>query len=70
MNKYALIKSQNIIENTVLWDGISSWTPPENMICINIEGMECGIGLSYDGTVFTAPIQPEPTEPIEPTNPT
>jgi hypothetical protein len=61
MNKYALINNQNVIENVISWDGTTEWTPPENMTCINIEGIDCGIGWTYDGIVFTAP--PEPTQP-------
>ena len=63
MNRYALINNQNIVDNIILWDGSDSWTPPENMTCINVESIECGIGWSYDGTVFTAPPEPEPTQP-------
>jgi hypothetical protein len=63
MNRYALINNQNIVDNIILWDGSDSWTPPENMTCINVESIKCGIGWSYDGTVFTAPPEPEPTQP-------
>ena len=27
MNRYAVINSANIVVNMVLWDGISDWTP-------------------------------------------
>ena len=67
MNKYALINNQNIVDNIVLWDGSDSWQSPEDMICINVKDIECGIGWTYDGNVFTAPLVVEPTEPIEPT---
>jgi hypothetical protein len=67
MYKYALINNQNIVDNIVLWDGGDSWQPPENMTCVNVENIECGIGWSYDGSVFTKPEivvvtpTPEPT---------
>ena len=65
MNKYALINNQNIVDNIVIWDGSDSWQPPQTMTCINVENTECGIGWTYDGSVFTAPVvvevTPEPT---------
>ena len=69
MNKYALINNQNIVDNIVIWDGSDSWQPPQTMICINVENIECGIGWTYDGSVFTAPEVVEVTlEPVlEPT---
>jgi hypothetical protein len=63
MQRYALINSENIVENIVSWDGVSEWTPPENMTCINVESIQCDIGSSYDGTVFTPPARLEPTQP-------
>ena len=64
MNKYALVNNQNIVANIVVWDGNDSWQPPENMTCINVENIECGIGWSYDGVSFIKPIvvvvTPEP----------
>jgi len=59
MQNYALINNQNIVENVVSWDGLSEWTPPENMTCVNIENLECGIGCTYNGSIF---IKPEPVE--------
>jgi hypothetical protein len=56
MYKYALINNQNIVQNVVSWDGSDSWQPPENMTCVNVENIECGIGWSYDGSVFTEPV--------------
>ena len=72
MNKYALINNQNIVDNVVVWDGSDSWQPPQTMTCINVDNIECGVGWTYDGSVFTAPVvvevTPEPTpEPIPPT---
>jgi len=63
MPNFALINNQNIVENVISWDGLSEWNPPENMICVNIENLECGIGCIYDGSIF---IKPKPVE-LEPT---
>lgn len=68
MQRYALINNQNIVENIVSWDGVSSWTPPENMICLNVEGIQCDIGSTYNGSTFITPKRvvvvptPEPTK--------
>lgn len=56
MYKYALINNQNIVQNVVSWDGESNWTPPEDMTCVNVENIECGIGWSYNDSVFTEPV--------------
>jgi len=71
MYKYALINNQNIVDNIILWDGVDSWQPPENMTCINVENIVCSIGWSYDGSVFTKPetavvVTPEPTPEVIP----
>lgn len=55
MQRYALINNQSIVENIVSWDGVSEWTPPENMTCVNVENIFCDIGWTYNGSVFTAP---------------
>jgi len=62
MQYFALINNQNIIENVISWDGVTEWTPPKNMTCINIQNIECGIGWTYDGTQFIPPSDPEPTQ--------
>jgi len=61
--RYALINNQNIIDNIISWDGETEWTPPENMTVINVDGVDCGIGWTYDGTVFTPPAKLELTQP-------
>ena len=69
MQRYALINSENIVENIVSWDGVSGWTPPENMTCFNVEGIQCDIGSTYNGSIFIAPEQivVEPTPAPAPT---
>ena len=55
MYKYALINKQNIVENVISWDGESNWTPPEDMTCLNVENIDCGIGWTFDGSTFSEP---------------
>ena len=57
MLKYAVINTTtNIVENVILWDGVSDWIPPENHIAVNVEGVIVGPKWTSnnDGS-FTAP---------------
>ena len=67
MQRYALINNQNIVENIVSWDGVSRWTPPENMTCLNVEGIQCDIGSTYNGSIFIAPERTVIAPPVSPT---
>jgi hypothetical protein len=55
MNNYAVVNQQtNIIENVILWDGVSSWTSPENTYVILVpEGANVAVGWScIDGVII------------------
>lgn len=63
---YALIKS-GIVENTIIADeGFIAMIASEWDHCVRVDEMDPqpGIGWSYDGSVFTAPVIPE--EPGQP----
>ena len=53
---YAVIDStSNIVINTVVWDGVAQWSPPDG--CIAVQSDLAGIGWIYnpqDGS-FTPP---------------
>lgn len=55
MAVYAVIKN-NVVINTIIWDGNSNWAPPED--CELIETIELGIGYTYDEELkkWVAPI--------------
>jgi len=57
MQRYALINSLNIVENLIIWDGVSEWNPPIDMTCVNVETIDCDIGSIYNGSTF---VKPEP----------
>ena len=61
MNKYLIVKAGKVV-NTVVWDGISEWSPPEGTTAVVApEGV--GIGWTQVGTSWVAP---EPsTTPVE-----
>lgn len=56
MKRYAVISPENTVENIVLWDEVSQWTPPEGHILVNVEEVVCGIGWKHENGVFTNPI--------------
>ena len=67
MKVWTLIKN-NVVENVVLWDGISEWSPPDGYTLIDITDMENGPGpgWTYENDAFIAPVVEEPEEIITP----
>jgi hypothetical protein len=57
--KYAVINSETkIVENVILWDGVTPWTPPDGYYAEPIGDSGAGIDWSHiDGQFF-----PPPTE--------
>lgn len=78
---WALIReSDNIVDNTVMWDGnVETWPPPEGIYWRCIEGVFCSSGFTYDKEndvyidpreVPETPVIPSvPEEPEEPEEP-
>jgi hypothetical protein len=66
MNTYLILKGNEII-NTILWDGVSNWTPPEGTTAV-IAPEGVGIGWTKSGSNWIAPEPPAPPEP-EPEDP-
>ena len=56
MSVYAIIEN-SIVINIVEWDGVAEWTP-ESGEAVLIDGA-VGIGWTYDGGVFTPPVDVE-----------
>jgi hypothetical protein len=53
--RYAMIRD-GVVENVSLWDGdLNRWQPPEGIVCIPAPD-EIGIGWSWDGQNWIAPI--------------
>lgn len=57
MKIWAVIQTQLVI-NTILWDGISPWVPPDGCIAVDITNISPmpDIGWTYDGTNFFPPV--------------
>lgn len=61
---YAVLNVEtNIVENIILWDGETNWTPPINTYILPLEGTEAGIGWKFEGGVFVD-IRPLVTQEI------
>lgn len=62
---YAVINSEtNIINNVILWDGESNWTPPAGTFAVPLTS-EAGIGWKYENKKFIdiRPVsEPEPEQ--------
>ena len=58
MKRYAIIDSNGLVDNIILWDEAAEWSPPENMTMVKAEDIACGIGWKYENEVFTAPDTP------------
>ena len=56
--KYAVINSQtNVVENTIVWDGIAPWTPPDGYYVQELIGDSgAGIGWSFVDNQFVPPV--------------
>lgn len=61
---YAVIRN-GIVENVVVWDGLSEWGAPESTEVVSLEQSPAGIGWTYTDGTFTPPPQPKP-DPISP----
>ena len=64
MSLFAVIETAtNICDNTIILDEGSTWQPPEDHYIVNIDGLQVGIGFTYDPKTgqWTPPAPPQPT---------
>ena len=63
MIRYAMIRN-GAVENVVLWDGVSEWTPDDDFDVIDCPP-EVGPGWRHGADGFVSPEEPgrEPDEP-------
>lgn len=63
MPEFAIIQNE-IVENVILWDGTSEYTPPTGATSVQVPpGTIVGIGCSYSNGVFSAPASSTPPAP-------
>jgi len=53
MARYAVIDGSGNIVNVIVWDGVTSWTPPESHTAEQLDVSE--IGGTYIDSVYTPP---------------
>jgi hypothetical protein len=42
---YAIVSdASKVVENIIVWDGVSPWTPPPGTTAVNVDGIPCDIG--------------------------
>lgn len=63
MKKYAVVNSNGIVDNIILWDESSQWQPPEGSIIVKIEENLCDIGWKHNNGEFIKPDLPEEITP-------
>lgn len=68
MPRYAIVNSDSIVENIIVWDGASPWSPPENKILVSVEEKVCNIGWKHDNGDFFDLNPPEEIKPSQDTN--
>ncbi len=61
MNGYLIIKDEQVV-NTVLWDGVSDWTPPEGTTA-ELAPAHVGIGWTRADGEWIAPEPPPAPTP-------
>jgi len=43
--KYAIVDdATKVVDNIIVWDGVSPYTPPAGTTLVNVDGIPCGIG--------------------------
>jgi hypothetical protein len=64
MSTYAIIRSDNTVDNIILWDGVSAWTPPNGCSIVEITLLTGtpSIGSTLCDGQFIAPEPEVPTE--------
>jgi Na+-transporting NADH:ubiquinone oxidoreductase subunit NqrC len=54
-SNYAVIhKKTGIVENVVIWDGVTLWSPPNGFIAV-LNDVGAAIGWTYKDGAFSAP---------------
>jgi hypothetical protein len=57
MSYFAVIEDNKIV-NVIVADSKEIAEQVTSLQCVNVDGIDAGIGWSYDGTTFTSPYKP------------
>ena len=56
--RYAIVDSATkVVQNVIVWDGVTPFTPPTETTLVNVDGIPCGSGWieQPDGSFIPAP---------------
>jgi hypothetical protein len=53
MKRYAIVNSNGFVDNIILWDEATQWSPPEGSTMVKVEEILCDIGWKYENEAFT-----------------
>ena len=56
-------KESNVIENVIVWDGVTEYSQDEKFYLVEINEENVGIGYSYENGIFVEPppkLEPQP----------
>ena len=54
--RYALVDSDGLVVNAIVWDGQTDYTPADGLTVVAIpDGVRAGPGWTHDGTNWVAP---------------
>lgn len=62
VKNYALVKN-GIVENIVVWDGVTPYNPIGYEKIEILPGVHCDTGYTYVDGIFTAPVIEPPVDP-------
>lgn len=66
MKRWALVENgSNIVQNIILWDGVSAWKPQEGVYLVECDGyQDAQPGGTYENGIFVRPVIVEGPELI------
>ena len=60
--RYALVNTDGLVVNAIVWDGQTEYTPADGLTVVAIpDGVGAGPGWTFDGTNWIAP-PPDPDD--------
>ena len=43
--RYAIVdNATKVVQNVIIWDGVTPFTPPDGTTLVNVDGILCGTG--------------------------
>ncbi|MGE5501867.1 MAG: hypothetical protein ACM3W4_08065 [Ignavibacteriales bacterium] len=58
-DRYALVDGDGLVVNVVEWDGVSDWSPPEGLTCMEADEA-VSVGWTRQSGAWVGPAQEDP----------